>query len=278
MLSNWLIKVIIVMTLIFVSIVGVYIYSYFLGKEFSVSLLKFSKDYWYWIIPVIILLIFWHAGQFNPETFFNKRANSALIILVLLYKIVVWEFSHLRYKSTRFVADGISGSCWLYYKRGDYVILLLGTIDYVIPWKFNLKIVVLPRRKVHFMKDNILGKSHIYSFVQPDKITDLNKIPNEAKEFINSHWWISKQEVWYGEITQEEKEWEKEIWEENTEENKREFKGKIKPLAQLWKKLQFNHRNYNLAKGVAEGNPSAIKELYAGQKELEKITGNVDDE
>ena len=163
--------------------VGIY-FSFDDEKRHKANL--FLKEWGIWILIFFSWLFFRNRlGYFDYGTFWNNRANTAAILISLVYGIFIFVRFKQRYKSTHLIADNISGSCASYEYCQDFVICNLETTDEGwIPQVHGERTLVVPARHFHKIngKENS-AKSQIWVETKVMK-SDIEEVPQYVYDTI----------------------------------------------------------------------------------------------
>lgn len=231
---------------------------------------KFWKGLWsFWILLVPLFLafaLFWNHGYFPSGSFMNRIANSLTILIALFWIMILCVLGWLRYFSTQSISNGVSGSCAYYVERGDYVIAMLGSINYFVTLLLGNKTLVVPKEKFYRLKEGG-DLSNFLTKIAPNRIVELDSLPFEALELLNNDRRFSRDNVWYGELTQEEKEYE-------TTYKQGDKIIRCKPLVKLEQEIMSMNRTNNILKGVRDGNMKSIDKFYSTSTGLNEMREN----
>ena len=201
--------------------VGIY-FSFDDEKRHKANL--FLKEWGIWILIFFSWVFFRNRlGNFDYGTFWNNRANTAAILISLVYGIFIFVRFKQRYKSTQAICDNRHGSCAKYYPKGDYVFLNIGTTDEGwFPQVNGDETWIVPARHFKLINETTSSpKTQIYIKTNVSKM-ELLDLPNEAYNFFETESQsagYNKDNIYYGEQTLEEAKNSKPITDENGKKN-----------------------------------------------------------
>jgi len=176
-------------------------------EETKTRVKRFLFDYGIWIVALIVLIYGWNRWGTVAESDIGEMRYALFIVLLAgdLYLLATNFLYRERYHSIFFQADGVSGSCNLYYDAGDYTIFYLGTsgksdfAGFVFPWYFPQRIVVIPRDSWQFNGNNIV------TFIKVKRQDPIHDVPEAALEIIerDGRTTFARDEIYFGILSEE---------------------------------------------------------------------------
>lgn len=209
-------------------------------------------------VPILIILL-WvcmrdQMGTFPIDSWWNEQANTFGVLLLTLYALGVNFLGKERYDSTQAIADDKSGSCMDYKIVGDYVVLNIGSVKgSVFSWVYGHESWIVPKRLFKKIDKKNYSKSQILCLVKIAK-ADILEIPVKCYEFLEASKTYNKDNIFYGELSQEELEYEFDI---QKEKDKNPIMKKL--LADLEMEIRDKNRMLSETRDMLKGKTSAIK-------------------
>lgn len=180
---------------------------YYLPDEAKSSIKKFLSAYGFYIGIFIAWLYFrgrWGLVIDDPERW-PADMNYATFIFAFvfgLYQIArLWLYEN-RYKTTQFICNNLSGSCYRRQDIGDWTIFFLGTSGasdnhFVIPWPLPEKIVVVPKNSWDFLGSQMVSTAQVF---KRDEYLGVYELPEEVSHFLETDQFarFAKSKVYFG--------------------------------------------------------------------------------
>lgn len=238
------------------------IYTWVLDESTKSSVKIFLKTYGVWIglfIGWLFCRSYW--GYFTPDDWMGRKANTYFLIFAMLWGIATNFLGKERYISTQAICDNRSGSCAKYEEIGDYVVLNIGSTDApLFPWDLGHSAWCVPKR--HFNKINNIknaSATQIKIATQVQKC-DLEELPAQIHDFIETTSGYNKEDVWYGEFSLDELK----------SGNVIEVDGKKVDMKEYETKLKDTNRMLNESRTMLKGKTSAIKGFVSDASTIQK--------
>lgn len=229
--------------------VAFFIY-YFWKKTEQEQKSSIKTTIWKYKIPIILtglFLYFFNIWGYVSDSWLGKWKSAVAFYLfgLFLWVNVKLFLSHERYSSTQAVSDNRHGSCSQYQEIGDYIAMNIGSCDATaFPWFYGHETWVV--RKENFNK---VG-NQIFTHTQLIK-SDIMEIPAQVHDFVESTTGYNKENIYYGEFSQETK-----LENVNAEE--------------LENKIKDTNRVLNETRTMLKGKTSSIKTFVSDANIIQK--------
>lgn len=184
-----------------VLIIGIIIFLY-LEEESKETVKLFFLRYGLYLFVICLLIYGWNRWGVVADHDVGQMKYALFIGLATL----ITYFAGVNYLyreqtlTTSFQANGVAGSCSIYYDLGDYTIFYLGTSGksdfegFVLPWYFPKRIVVVPKNSW------ALNGNNLVSTTQVSKCDSLLALPEYVMKKLeaDSRTYFARSEVYYG--------------------------------------------------------------------------------
>lgn len=204
-------------------------------------------------VPIALIIFFIYTSQVWGTVAETQVGQWKAATLFFFFGLFVWISTNLfiareRYESTTAIADNRHGSCAKYERRGDWVILNIGSIDATaFPYPFGHEVWVCPITAFNKLADQLIVKSQLQR-------VDVTEVPTEVHDFIIATTGYNKENVYFGIFTLEEK--------LNDKVKLETSEGKLR-LAEYETKLKDTNRMLNEARAMVKGKTSVIKSFVS---------------
>ena len=246
--------------------VALAIYFFILNDHSRSIVWRLIKAYGFFIILAVIYLLMRHYwGFFETGDWFTRKANAYCLLILAGYLIGREFLGKVRYKSTQAICDNRSGACAEYQDVGKYVVLKIGSTDWFIPWEWGHETWVVPKR--HFNKINEKPNASKTQIKIKTNVTqcDLNEVPPKCRDYIETTFGYSKEDVYYGEFSLAEIKSGLKIKDEKS--------GKTLEPTEFENKLKDTQRLLNESRQMLKGKTSAIRGFVSDADTIRKKAG-----